>query len=232
MPRRLDLSVTGEKGDPLQAIYVEYKSYEYEVDDSFIVKYAGEGNYTERPILTFSLDQTQTGVEKVIITASDRGRITSKTINVTNIKEEGIDLTGLVTGEDPGHEHVYVNSFDDTSHYEECMICGLKRNIVAHTITRKMVIEDAAVCDPSNSYIDSCTCGYYTQGHVEHTTDNQWHTTIGTMKHFTLCSVCQNWPQSERCITADGQVIDCNHPGTCSVCGYVYTKQSVPIINI
>ena len=266
LPKRLDLSVTGEKGDPLQAIYVEYKSYEYEVDDSFIVKYAGEGNYTERPILTLSLDQTQTGVEKVIITAeaeiidgtieeiekpngekqqgnsttyevtengdytfvatSDRGRITSKTINVTNIKEEGIDLTGLVTGEDPGHEHIYVNSFDDTSHYEECMICGLKRNIVAHTITRKMVIENAAVCDPSNSYIDSCTCGYYTQGHVGHTTDNQWYTTIGAMKHFTLCSVCQNWPQSERCITADGQIIDCNHPGTCSVCGYVYTKNT------
>lgn len=58
LPKRLDLSVTGEKGDPLQAIYVEYKSYEYEVDDSFIVKYAGEGNYTERPILTLSLDQT------------------------------------------------------------------------------------------------------------------------------------------------------------------------------
>ena len=264
IPKRLTLSIVGEKGSPLEAIYVEYKGYEYEINDGFIVQYAGEGSYTERPTLTLSLDQTQTGVEKVVITAeaeiiegtiekiekpngekesgnsttyevtengdytfiatSDRGRITSKTISVTNIKEEGIDLTGLVTGEDPGHEHVYANSFDDTNHYEECMICGLKQNVVAHTITRKMAIEDAAVCDPSNYYIDSCSCGYYKQGKVEHTTDNQWHTTIGAMKHYTLCSVCQNWPQSEKCVTTDGQIIDCNHPGTCSVCGYVYTQ--------
>ena len=69
LPKRLNLSVTGEKGEPLQAIYVDYKNYEYEIDDQFIVKYAGEGNYKERPTLTLSLDKTQTGVEKVIITA-------------------------------------------------------------------------------------------------------------------------------------------------------------------
>ena len=266
LPKRLDLSVTGEKGDPLQAIYVDYKNYEYEIDDSFIVKYAGEGSYTERPTLTLSLDQTQTGVEKVVITAeaeiidgtieeiekpngekqqgnsttyevtengdytfvatSDRGRITSKTINITNIKEDGIDLTGLVTGEDPGHEHVYINSFDDTSHYEECMICGLKQNVVAHTITRKMAIENTAVCAPINYYIDSCSCGYYKEGHIPHTTDNQWHTTSSSMSHYTLCSVCQNWPQSARCITADGKQIDCNNIGTCSICGYAYTEKT------
>ena len=154
-----------------------------------------DGN-KERPTLELSLDQTQTGVEKVVITAeakiiegsikeiekpngekqegdsttyevnqngeytfkvmSDKGKMTTKTIYVTNIKSEGIDLTGLVTGENPGHEHIYVNSFDDTSHYEECMICGLKRNAVAHSITRKMAIEDAAVCSSSNYYIDTC----------------------------------------------------------------------------
>ena len=271
LPKRLDLSVTGEKGDPLQAIYVEYKSYEYEVDDSFIVKYAGEGNYTERPTLTLSLDQTQTGVEKVVITAeadiiegtieeiekpngekqqgnsttyevtengdytfiatSDRGRITSKTISITNIKEEGIDLTGLVTGEDPGHEHVYVNSFDDTSHYEECMICGLKQNVIAHTITRKMAIEGAIECMSNNYYIDSCPCGYYKQGHIAHTPDNQVIKTSDEMKHHTLCTICKEWPTSDTCTTADGKQISCNNLGTCSVCGYEYTEKRHQNIN-
>ena len=69
IPKRLTLSIVGEKGSPLEAIYVEYKSYEYEINDGFIVQYAGEGSYTERPTLTLSLDQTQTGVEKVVITA-------------------------------------------------------------------------------------------------------------------------------------------------------------------
>ncbi len=87
-----------------------------------------------------------------------------------------------------------------------------------------MAIENLAVCDSGNYYIDSCTCGYYKQGHIAHTTDNQWHTSIGGMNHYTTCNICQYWPQSERCKTADGQIIDCNHPGTCSVCGYVYTK--------
>ena len=203
-----------------------------------------DGN-KERPTLELSLDQTQTGVEKVVITAeakiiegsikeiekpngekqegdsttyevnqngeytfkvmSDKGKMTTKTIYVTNIKSEGIDLTGLVTGENPGHEHIYVNSFDDTSHYEECMICGLKRNAVAHSITRKMAIEDAAVCSSSNYYIDTCSCGYYKQGHISHTTDNRWHTTIGTMHHYTMCSVCADWPRNEPCVTVDGQ---------------------------
>lgn len=37
------LKVVGKKGEPLEAIYVEYKGYEYEIDDQYIVSYVGEG---------------------------------------------------------------------------------------------------------------------------------------------------------------------------------------------
>ena len=33
LPTRLDLSIVGEKGTPLEAIYVNYKNYEYEIND-------------------------------------------------------------------------------------------------------------------------------------------------------------------------------------------------------
>lgn len=183
LPKRLNLSVTGEKGEPLQAIYVDYKNYEYEIDNQFIVKYAGEGNYKERPTLTLSLDKTQTGVEKVIITAeaeiidgtieeiknpkgeskkgnnttyevtkngeytfiatSNRGRVTSKTINVNNIKEQGTDLTGIITGEDK-HNHIYETNYDNNNHWKECIICGNKINVASHN---KIISGNPATCD-------------------------------------------------------------------------------------
>ncbi len=202
LPKRLNLSVTGEKGEPLQAIYVDYKNYEYEIDNQFIVKYAGEGNYKERPTLILSLDKTQTGVEKVIITAeaeiidgtieeiknpkgeskkgnnttyevtengeytftatSNRGRVTSKTINVNNIKEQGIDLTGIITGADK-HNHIYETKYDDNNHWSECIICGNKINVESHN---KLITGNPATCD---IYVtlgrEVCTdnCGYEKQ---------------------------------------------------------------------
>ena len=266
LPKRLNLSVTGEKGEPLQAIYVDYKNYEYEIDNQFIVKYAGEGNYKERPTLILSLDKTQTGVEKVIITAeaeiidgtieeiknpkgeskkgnnttyevtengeytfiatSNRGRVTSKTINVNNIKKQGIDLTGLVTGEDTGHNHIFSKKFDDNNHYEECIICGLKQNIVAHNITREIANKDMAVCHPKNYYINSCTCGYYKIEHEKHTTNNQLITDKTTMAHHTTCSICKQWPLDESCTKSDGSKITCNNLGTCTKCKYEYNTKT------
>ena len=63
------LKVVGEKGEPLKAIYVEYKGYEYEIDDQYIVSYVGEGGYKEKVDLELTLDRIETGVEEVEITA-------------------------------------------------------------------------------------------------------------------------------------------------------------------
>ena len=196
------LKVVGEKGEPLEAIYVEYKGYEYEIDDQYIVSYVGEGGYKEKVDLELTLDRIETGVEEVEITAkasilegkieeierpdgtkekgeetkyivkengeytfkarTDRGRIAEKTIKISNIKEEGIDLTGLSTGEDI-HNHIYETKYDETNHWQECIICGNKKEISKHNIK---ISGNSATCDV---YVqlgkEICTdnCGYSKQ---------------------------------------------------------------------
>ena len=265
LPTRLDLSVVGEKGDPLQAIYVNYKNYEYEIDDGFIVKYAGEGSYTERPTLTLSLDQTQTGVEKVVITAeaeiiegtieeiqkpngekqqgnsttyevtengdytfiatSDRGRITSKTINVSNIKEEGIDLTGLATGEDAEHNHIYEDKYDTENHWQQCMICNNMINQQAHNkqMTDWALGTSFPHCRGGNYAIEYCTeCGYSRRVTEPHPSlSNQFRKKDGAYTHYEVCTVCDT-EENHDCIKSDGSQIDCNNLGKCTVCGYNY----------
>ncbi len=153
-------------------------------------------------ILQLSIDQIQTGVEKVVITAeaksieedikeiekpngerqegnittyevsqngdytfraiSNQGKSISKTISISNIKQEGIDLTGLITGEDE-HNHIYETKYNDIQHWEECIICGNKKNIANHHI---QTIGNPATCDV---YVtlgqEVCTdnCGYSKQ---------------------------------------------------------------------
>lgn len=196
------LKVVGKKGEPLEAIYVEYKGYEYEIDDQYIVSYVGEGGYKEKVDLELTLDRIETGVEEVEITAkasilegkieeierpdgskekgeetkyivkengeytfkarTDRGRIAEKTIKISNIKEEGIDLTGLSTGEDI-HNHIYETKYDETNHWQECIICGNKKEISKHNIK---ISGNPATCDV---YVqlgkEICTdnCGYSKQ---------------------------------------------------------------------
>ena len=209
LPSKLqNLGIVGEKGSPLSAFYVEYKGYEYEVNAQYIVTYVGKGDYKEKPDISLSIDQIQTGVEKVTIEAiasveegsieeiqmpdgskvpgntaslevkengdytftatSNRGRVTSKTINVSNIRQEGMDLTGLLTGED-AHNHIYETQYNDTQHWEECIICGNKQNIANHHI---QTIGNAATCDVYvNLGQEVCTdnCGYSKQiEYLEH----------------------------------------------------------------
>jgi len=54
---------------------------------------------------------------------TDKGIETTKKVNIRNIKEEGIDLTGLTTGEEITHNHIYERKYNNTSHWEECYIC-------------------------------------------------------------------------------------------------------------
>ncbi len=265
LPTRLDLSIVGEKGTPLEAIYVNYKNYEYEINDGFIVQYAGEGSYTERPTLILSLDQTQTGVEKVVITAeaeiiegtieeiekpngekqqgnsttyevnqngdytfiatSDRGRITSKTISVTNIKEEGIDLTGLTTGENIEHNHIYEDKYDEQYHWQQCMICNNKINQQAHNkqMTEWALGSAYPHCRAGNYATEYCTaCGYSKRITEQHPSlSNQFIKKDTTYNHMKTCTVCQS-DVEEPCTKSDGSEIYCNNLGKCTICGYNY----------
>ena len=40
-----------------------------------------------------------------------------------------VDLTGLATGTDTSHTHVYIDSYDANYHFKRCFICGDKKDI-------------------------------------------------------------------------------------------------------
>ena len=74
-----------------------------------------------------------------------------------------VDLTGIVTGEDAEHKHIYENKYDNEFHWQGCIICGDVQNKQRHTI---QTIGNAATC---NTYVtlgqEVCTnnCGYSKQ---------------------------------------------------------------------
>ena len=46
-----------------------------------------------------------------------------------------IDITGITPSPESQHEHIYKTHYDDTKHWEECTVCGTKRNEQTHSLT-------------------------------------------------------------------------------------------------
>ena len=65
-------------------------------------------------ILTASLPITP------IVQAIEKQIVSSKRIAAA---DETIDLTGLVTGEDTSHKHIYDRKNNESEHWQECFIC-------------------------------------------------------------------------------------------------------------
>ncbi len=279
LPSKLqNLGIVGEKGSPLSAFYVEYKGYEYEVNAQYIVTYVGKGDYKEKPDISLSIDQIQTGVEKVTIEAiasveegsieeiqmpdgskvpgntaslevkengdytftatSNRGRVTSKTINVSNIRQEGMDLTGLLTGED-AHNHIYETQYNDTQHWEECIICGNKQNIANHHI---QTIGNAATCD---EYVilgqEVCTdnCGYSKQlEYLEHIRPAKlnWQNYLGTRHIAYQCERCggsgKNSLTQEHTFYINGKIMTVNQMKQAGMNIHQYTSLTCTVCKL
>lgn len=59
--------------------------------------------------------------------------------NISVLSEENvttIDITGITPAPESEHEHIYKTQYDNTKHWEECAVCGLKRNEATHSLTR------------------------------------------------------------------------------------------------
>jgi len=142
-----------------------------------------------------------------------------------------VDLTGLATGSDVNHQHVYVDSFDDTYHYKRCFICGGVINKAAHTKVDNWYSSDLPRCHYQNHCTTTCTanCGYskvWRDPCTKMPADYPWGTSIGSgWVHFKPCAVCggASWPEYGACVKADGSRITCTNLGVCSICGYNYT---------
>ena len=128
-------------------------------DDEIIEIECPDGSKVQGNIATYEVNKNG---EYVFWIRTKKGRHISRSISVTNIKEDGIDLTGLVTGEDK-HNHIYETKYDNNNHWSECIICGNKINVASHN---KVLSGNPATCDMRVMLgKEICTdgCGYEKQ---------------------------------------------------------------------
>ena len=125
-----------------------------------------------------------------------------------------IDLTGIAAGTDAGHNHIYERKYDSTNHWEECVICNKKINVVNHNYTTTGTYS----CSESSGYqYNVCSCGYsYRLPKKEHTLDDIYRPYEDSLTHYQNCTECgQNISKGE-CKTALEQRIGCGGvEGTC-----------------
>lgn len=104
-----------------------------------------------------------------------------------------IDVTGLSTSEDAEHQHIYKTNYDANNHWEECIICGEKKDIHAHNL---QLIGNGPTCDiyvQLGKYVCSDGCGYSKPverlSHIRPTNPN-WADWLRCCHSYFQCSRC------------------------------------------
>lgn len=161
-----------------------------------------------------------------------------------------VDVTNLNSDIIVEHEHIYKTMYDSESHWEECTICGENKNKTIHSFKRTWALGSES-CHYTNSYTDTCSCGYYNTGHKPCVWDGKSYGTHQDIRsHFRKCSICNSeisysaylysygngklydstfenffeFHSREACHTSDGKRISCQDINkTCSVCKKAYT---------
>ena len=137
-----------------------------------------------------------------------------------------VDLTNIVTGEDTSHEHIYEKKYDENNHWQECFLCGDRKDEQLHHIIT--VGEDT--CNTAISQRrEYCkdACGYSKllprKPHNESEWQKEW---VPSYRHYTFClnEDCGQWIKVERCIDSQGVYLNCTTVGTCNICGQIYTE--------
>ena len=166
--------------------------------------------------------------------------IESKYESITGDTATNVNLTSLVTGEDVSHTHVYEKKYDDTSHWEECFICGDTKNQHEHNKTTS----GTGSC--GSYYVEYCTdgCGYSISTYVEHEIeyfpqDNIYdekgsNTNQSAYNHgIGICKNCgAKYAYSKEgslmtrqdCVDENGNKINCANRKKCVYCGFDYSK--------
>ena len=158
-------------------------------DDEIIEIECPDGSKVQGNIATYEVNKNG---EYVFWIRTKKGRHISRSISVTNIKEDGIDLTGLVTGEDK-HNHIYETKYDNNNHWSECIICGNRINVASHN---KVLSGNPATCDVYvNLGKEVCTdnCGYEKQvERLEHIRPEKlsWQDYLGIEHIVFQCERC------------------------------------------
>ena len=165
--------------------------------------------------------------------------IESKYESITGDTATNVNLTNFVTGEDVSHTHVYEKKYDDTSHWEECFICGNVQNKQEHHKT-------TTGTETCGTYlVEYCTdgCGYSVSTYVDHeieyydrndiydesgknTNKNTYFHNIGFCKKCKSTSFTDSNGKSsyEECFDNLGNRINCINRKKCANCGYDFSK--------
>ncbi len=168
--------------------------------------------------------------------------IESKYESITGDTTTNVDLTNFVTGEDVSHTHVYEKKYDDTSHWEECFICGNVQNKQEHHKT----VSGTGSC--GTYLVEYCTdgCGYSVSTYVYHevelydsdvvydesggnTNKNTYYHRLGKCKNCGSTTIPKTEDKNgqgstQQCIDEDGKAITCSNRKKCVVCGYDWSK--------
>ena len=128
---------------------------------------------------------------------------TCTTTGYTTHKCKGCEY-GFKDGETPMGAHDYETKFDETSHWQECTVCGDKKDLTAHTMKTTVV---APTCAESGYTLHACEgCNYNfkdTETTAAHSPEHiaavaATLTTTGNVEHWR-CASCGKTFDGEDC---------------------------------
>ncbi len=117
-----------------------------------------------------------------------------------------IDITNLETGSNLNHKHILKTSYNSTQHWNECITCHEKEDIIVHNFKINSALGNE-LCGIENPYIKTCSCGYSETEYKPCVWNGSYMTHAGFMRydengtwipdeyaavHTKKCSVCGN----------------------------------------
>ena len=137
------------------------------------------------------------------------------------------------------HEHVYKTMYDESKHWEECIICNEKNSEVVHSFKTTWTGSSSS-CANGNEYTNVCECGYKKKGKRPHVWNGSSYD-FGSFEHIKLCSKCgygiggeyyiktygsgtlyKEEGEWKPCYGSNGAQLNCNNFGTCATCKKTY----------
>ena len=148
---------------------------------------------------------------------------------VSGIIEYTCTVCGAKDCNDLEGDHDYKDAHDADNHYQECSVCGDKKNVEAHKWDEG-VVTDTGTCVTPGSVKYTCTvCGETKTENV--TGEHDYKDAHDKDNHYQECSVCHDKKNVEAHKWDEGVVTDtgtCVTPGsvkyTCTVCGETKTE--------
>ena len=106
-------------------------------------------------------------------------------------------------------KHNYSTQKDETNHWQECSICGDKKDVTKHTYSTDWQTN-------STKHWHECECGAKS-GEADHAYSNEWKT--GDGKHWHECACGQKSGEAEHSYSTAWDRDNTSHFHKCSACG-------------